>query len=411
MSLPVRVTVTAKVEAVTPEGDEGLLIEFLKTYRDSVQLVVDEIWGLSEVPSMTKLHNMFYNRLMKMGFRAHHVSEIYKRAKEVVESTRKSNGSKPILRKLTARIHTLDYRLDLNTKTIKVAVLHDKWVDLKLKWYRYLDKYLDGSWRSGEVLLSYRCGRFYVYITFHKDIVLREPKAVMGVDINFNNITYTIINLNSELVSIGVIPFKGLKRALHYKKLAEELHRKYPRNWRFLKWARRVRARWLGKARNILVDTAHYVSKRLVEVSREYNAVIVFEDLEKIRENNNSDRKLSWEKPMWCYRRIQSYTEYKALLEGIKTIYVNPARTSKKASNGKRIEFINYRFVKLGETITTRDVVASWNLALRGLQRMRGSWVTWSPDSPADEGMKTRPNAGNPEARTTYSQIFTAIRK
>jgi putative transposase len=411
MSLPVRVTVTAKVEAVTPKGDEGLLVEFLKTYRDSVQLVVDEIWGLSEVPSMTKLHNMFYNRLMKMGFRAHHVSEIYKRAKEVVESTRKSNGSKPILRKLTARIHTLDYRLDLNTKTIKIAVLHDKWVELKLKWYRYLDKYFDGSWRPGEVLLSYRCGRFYVYITFHKDVTPREPKAVMGVDINFNNITYTIINLNSELVSIGVIPFKGLKRALHYRKLAENLQRKHPRNWRFLKWARRVRARWLSKTRNILVDTAHYVSKRLVEVSREYNAVIVFEDLEKIRENNNSDRKLSWEKPMWCYRRIQSYTEYKALLEGIKTIYVNPARTSKKASNGKRIEFINYRFVKLGETITTRDVVASWNLALRGLQRMRGSWVTWSPDSPADEGMKTRPNAGNPEARTTYSQIFTAIRK
>jgi len=411
MSLPVRATVTAKVEAVTPKGDEGLLVEFLKTYRDSVQLVVDEIWGLSEVPSMTKLHNMFYNRLMKMGFRAHHVSEIYKRAKEVVESTRKSNGSKPILRKLTARIHTLDYRLDLNTKTIKIAVLHDKWVELKLKWYRYLDKYFDGSWRPGEVLLSYRCGRFYVYITFHKDVTPREPKAVMGVDINFNNITYTIINLNSELVSIGVIPFKGLKRALHYRKLAENLQRKHPRNWRFLKWARRVRARWLSKTRNILVDTAHYVSKRLVEVSREYNAVIVFEDLEKIRENNNSDRKLSWEKPMWCYRRIQSYTEYKALLEGIKTIYVNPARTSKKASNGKRIEFINYRFVKLGETITTRDVVASWNLALRGLQRMRGSWVTWSPDSPADEGMKTRPNAGNPEARTTYSQIFTAIRK
>jgi putative transposase len=159
---------------------------------------------------------------MKMGFRAHHVSEIYKRAKEVVESTRKSNGSKPILRKLTARIHTLDYRLDLNTKTIKIAVLHDKWVELKLKWYRYLDKYFDGSWRPGEVLLSYRCGRFYVYITFHKDVAPREPKAVMGVDINFNNITYTIINLNSELVSIGVIPFKGLKRALHYRKLAEK---------------------------------------------------------------------------------------------------------------------------------------------------------------------------------------------
>jgi putative transposase len=414
MSLPVRATVTARVEAVTPEGDEGLLLQFLRAYRDSVQLVVDEIWGLSEVPSRTELHNMFYNRLMKMGFRAHHVSEIYKRAREVVESTRKNNGSKPILRKLTARIHTLDYRLDLNTKTIRIAVLHDRWVELKLEWYRYLDKYLDGSWRPGEILLSYRCGRFYVYITFHKDIVLREPKAVMGVDINFNNITYTIINLNSELVSIGVIPFRGLRRALHLRKLAEKLQRRYPKSWRFLKWARRARARWLSKARSILVDTAHYASKRLVEVAREHNAVIVFEDLEKIRGNSNGDRKLSWERPMWCYRRIQSYTEYKALIEGIKTIYVNPARTSKKAPNGKPLRFVSYRFVRLGETITTRDVVASWNIALRGLEklkRMRGSRVTWSPDSPAGEGMRNRPNAGNPEARTTYSKTFTAIHK
>jgi hypothetical protein len=45
MSLPVRVTVTAKVEAVTPEGGEGLLVEFLRAYRDAVQLVVDGIWG------------------------------------------------------------------------------------------------------------------------------------------------------------------------------------------------------------------------------------------------------------------------------------------------------------------------------------------------------------------------------
>jgi len=56
MGLPARAIVTAKVEAVTPEGDEGLLIEFLRTYRDSVQLVVDEIWGLSEAPSWTELH-------------------------------------------------------------------------------------------------------------------------------------------------------------------------------------------------------------------------------------------------------------------------------------------------------------------------------------------------------------------
>jgi putative transposase len=41
----------------------------------------------------------------------------------------------------------------------------------------------------------------------------------MGVDLNFNNITYTIINSNSELVSIGVVPFKGLKKILRRKLL------------------------------------------------------------------------------------------------------------------------------------------------------------------------------------------------
>jgi putative transposase len=145
-------------------------------------------------------------------------------------------------------------------------------------------------------------------------------------------------------------------------------------------------------------------------VSREYDAVIVFEDLEKIRENGSGGKKLSWMKPLWCYRRIQEYTEYKALLEGTKTIYVNPARTSRKSPNGKKLRFINYRFVRLGDTVTSRDVVASWNLALRGLKQMRGLGVTWSPDSPRNEAVKTRAKRGNPEAKK-YLKLFAAIHK
>jgi len=57
---------------------------------------------------------------------------------------------------------------------------------------------------------------------------------------------------------------------------------------------------------------------------------------------------------------------------------------------------------------------------------MRGSWVVLSPDSPADEGMRTRSDAGNPEAiiceiaasgkpsitrESSYLQSFQAILK
>jgi transposase len=97
------------------------------------------------------------------------------------------------------------------------------------------------------------------------------------------------------------------------------------------------------------------------------------------------------------------FTEYKAAFHGIKTLYVNPFKTSRKSPNGKKLRFINYRYAELGGVVTSRDVVASWNVALRGLRklkRMRGSRVKLSPDSPADEGVRTRPNAGNPRGKT-----------
>jgi len=37
---------------------------------------------------------------------------------------------------------------------------------------------------------------------------------------------------------------------------------------------------------------------------------------------------------------------------------------------------------------------------------MRGFWVTWSPDSPGIDAMKTRTEPGNPEAEK-YLEIFT----
>jgi len=371
----------------------------LRAYRNTVQFVIDEVWWLEKIPSRKKLHVMFYDKLVGLGFRAHHASEIYKRAREIVKATKENKGSKPVLKKLTARIHQLDYKVDFKSKTLRVAVLNNRWIELKLKLHKHLDRYLNSSWSLGEIQVSYRDGKIYVYLVFNKEVKLKELKAIMGIDINFNNITYTIVDLDGNLISMGIVLFRGLSRALHLKKLAEKLQKRYSRSWRFLKWVRRVRARWLRRARNILVNSSHYIAKRIVKIAREYNAVIVLEDLEKLRGRTNS-AKLSWESHLWCYERIQSYIEYKALVEGIRVTYVNPRDTSKRSPNGRSLKFINYRFVELGGTITTRDVVASWNLALRGLKQMRSLRVRWSPDSLRDEAMKPRAKRRNPEVFT-----------
>ena len=110
--------------------------------------------------------------------------------------------------------------------------------------------------------MSYRDRKIYVYLVFNKEVELKEPRTIMDIDVNFDNATYTIIDLNGNLISMVVIPFRGLNRALHLKKLSEDLQKRYLKSWRFLKWARRARARWIRRAKNILVDSPHIALPR-----------------------------------------------------------------------------------------------------------------------------------------------------
>jgi putative transposase len=41
-----------------PEGSCDKLLEFLKLYRDAVQLVIDRVWSINEKLSKRKLHKL-----------------------------------------------------------------------------------------------------------------------------------------------------------------------------------------------------------------------------------------------------------------------------------------------------------------------------------------------------------------
>ncbi len=318
---------------------------------------------------MKKLHYKFYKILRKQGFRAHHCHKIERRAREVVKATRKNNGSKPILRKLTARLGYQDYKLDVRNKIMRMAVLNNEWIELKLIWYSYLDKYFDGSWRLKEILVSYREGEVRVCLTFEREVRLRKTRTFMGVDINFDNITYTITDMNGDMVSMGIIPFSGLRRALTHRIIAEKIQKKYFKKWRYVKGIREAIKKHGRRAKNILKDSCHYISRRIVEIAKEYEPVIVLENLNKLKVRVNGSKRFNKQLSLWAYRRIQLYIHYKALIEGVPIVYVNPKNTSKASPMGGKLTFINYRWVRLPNGhIITRDMIASWNLAIRGLK-------------------------------------------
>ncbi len=365
-----RVLATAKVKAVAPNpGSLHKLIEFLRTYRDWTQYVINEVWFDKELPSMRELHYRFYRILRKQGFRVHHCHKIERRAREVVKAVKKNNGGKPVLRRLTARLDSWDYRLNLRKKVLRIAVLNNEWVELKLQWYNYLDKYFNSSWKLKELLVSYREGEIWVYFTLEKEVEPMKSRTVMGIDINFNNVTYTIIDMKSNLITMGTIPFNGLRRALTHRIFIEKIQRKYSRKWRYAKGIRESIRKHGRRARNVLIDSCHYISRRIVEVAREYDALIVLEDLNKLRNKVNGSRRFNKRLSLWTYRRIQSLIHYKALIEGVSVIHVSPKNTSRTSPIGGKLTFINYKWVKLPNGhVITRDIVASWNLALKGLK-------------------------------------------
>jgi len=78
-----------KVRAL-PEGSCDKLLEFLRLYLVALQMVVDSIWSINDKFSKKKLHKLFYNNLVSMGFRAHHAKEIYMYAECSVIKFRKN---------------------------------------------------------------------------------------------------------------------------------------------------------------------------------------------------------------------------------------------------------------------------------------------------------------------------------
>ena len=108
MSYSVRGEEPVVVEALKaralPEGSCDHLLEFLRLYRDAVQMVVDRIWSINKKLSRRKLHRLFYSDLVRHRLRAHHAKEIYVYANSLVDSARSNSGRKPVLRRLSARI-------------------------------------------------------------------------------------------------------------------------------------------------------------------------------------------------------------------------------------------------------------------------------------------------------------------
>ncbi|MCC6022246.1 MAG: RNA-guided endonuclease TnpB family protein [Desulfurococcaceae archaeon] len=355
---------TLKMRAL-PEGSHDKLLEFLRLYRDAVQLVVDRIWGINEKLSKKKLHKLFYSDLVSMGFRAHHAKEVYVYAKSLVDSAKSNGGRKPILKRLSARIDKYDYKLDLDSMVLTLKLHNGYEARLKLVVPRKGVEKFKG-WSNYEMVVKYDKEVFWVSIYFKRTVKTVKPRTVIAIDLNFDNVTLAVFTLDGGLVRLK--RFKTPHRKiLTHKIWIERIQKKYPKSWRFVKGVRKAIERHGERIRNISWDYAHKLGDLIAELALRYRSSIILEDLEKIRKNkeNKKSREFNKRLGLWFYRRIQFCVEYEARERGLEVVKINPRGTSSKCPRcGDKLVEYERRVLSCKKCgfIGDRDVTATINL-------------------------------------------------
>jgi len=355
-----------KVEAEVVEGSISDLLWDLLIYRYAMQRVVDALWDLDKVPSKAQAHQIFYNVLRSYGFRAHVVRNIYSNALALVKAVKESNGDKPVLRKLSARLDYQDARVELDEGFVRI-IIRNRWYVLRLKHRReYVERFRGLKWK--EVHIKYENGKLFVSIVFESVYKPCMPKGVIALDINLRTIT-AYDGSKTRRYKTRFID------ALSKRKRAEELQKKYSKRWRYNEKILEKVKSLHRKAKNIVVDWSWKFAKHVVLKALRHGYAVALEDLEGLRENtNNKSDEVVWKFTMFAYRRLQHSIISKALEYGVPIIIVNSRNTSSTCPRCvEKLAYIHRLAVcKKCEFKADRDSVGAMNIWFRTLQAYAG---------------------------------------
>jgi len=160
---------------------------------------------------------------------------------------------------------------------------------------------------------------WYIHITVHKEVNLKESyDHVLAVDIGERVMACVCGTWNSLKPIFYGREIRGIRR--HYAWLRRRLQER-----KLLKKVKQIG----NKERRIVNDLLHKISREIVNLAKEHNAVIVMGNLKGIRQHaKNKGKRMRRLINSWAYYRLQKYIEYKALWEGIKVIYIDERGTS-----------------------------------------------------------------------------------
>lgn len=286
----------------------------------------------------------------------------------------KVKSEKPKLKRISIRFDKRCYSFAKTTN-----VLTPYWLTLSLnrgtrvslpivfgkRQQNFIEEALQGKWRFCTVEMVKRNGEWYAHFVLKKEIeLINEPETFIGVDIGEWNVAVAVAISKHN-------PSKPMKGQFWNGAKIRYVRGKYAHIRRNLQRKKRIDLvkRIGSKEGRIVNQILHTIAKEVVEYAKQFpKPVIVMERLKNIREDMNGSTKLNRRLHSWAFRRLQTYIEYKAILEGIPVVYINPKNSSKTCHRCghvvRKVEGREFRCPKCG-LVYNRDLNSAINLARR----------------------------------------------
>ncbi len=301
----------------------GLLAEFRLIVNKSIRIALRE-----DIRSRFRLTRAAYTLLSaEHDVHKKYIPSAFEVALGVLKAYRRRERkgrrtNVPYVRRLLLKAENQSYTLDRETGRLRIPIRGTEGVQMVLplsEWHRSF--LADPSWGLGSLTVT----PDRIVVTIRKDAPdAYEPAAAIALDTNEDSLDG--VEAAGSMAWLLTIPFGGVRQVqtTHFRR-RRRLAKKKAHDRRVM---RRLLGREGRRERNRVRQRLHRASKSLVACAKERKAAIVLEDLT-LHGAGGRSRRTNRRLSSWPRGELHRQIEYKAALEGVPLIKVNPQWTSK----------------------------------------------------------------------------------
>ncbi len=202
---------------------------------------------------------------------------------------------------------------------------------IKIPFVCHNEKYI--PYIKGEADLVLKKGKFYIFQTVEvPEEEVKDIESFIGCDFGLTTIIATSDGINHSAEWLNTYREHRQKVRSSIQAKADTSKRSTKRN------CRKLSKRLSGKERTTANLINHTISKSIVASAKEQGKGISIEDLTNIRfTSKRRNKKFRTKLGKWNFADLRAKLEYKALLNGVKLVVVNPAYSSQTCCECKHI--------------------------------------------------------------------------